>query len=226
MFTLWDSPHPPACATMQVCRWVFNTDHSEQRLVTRCCLSSEQMPSSVWLQPCEHIWLLSPALRNLWPWICSASLNTKPRTCTTLEPTVSIFQTSSALLPNGWRRPGPGQCSVAGRTAAAAALSDPQVRGGEYKPSQRISDTDYKSVRTVWENFFTDCTCSRLHKMWRYASMIWFCFVFAGVFAYRAGRTRLLRTVMSHCPLSEDPGNYTFKTLTLMDLWLVEGSVY
>lgn len=146
----------------------------DQRLVVSCCLSSEQMPSSVWLQPCKHIWPGSPALRSLWSWIWSASINTKPRTCTSLQPTVSIFRTSSALLPNGGRRP--GQFSVAGWTAAAA-LPDPQVRGGEYKPSQRISYTDYKSVRTVWENLFTAFMCSRLHKMWRYASMMWVLFV-------------------------------------------------
>lgn len=29
VFTLWDSPHSPVHASMQVCRWVFNTEHSE-----------------------------------------------------------------------------------------------------------------------------------------------------------------------------------------------------
>lgn len=31
VFTLWDPPHPPACASVRVCRWVFNKEPSEER---------------------------------------------------------------------------------------------------------------------------------------------------------------------------------------------------
>lgn len=110
--------------------------------VMSCCLSPEQMPPSVRLQPCRHISPGCPAPSSLEPWICSAAANAKPRTFTNLLPAASIFRTSLAK-----RRSGPPRLSVAARTAAM--LPDPQMRDGEYKPCQRISNTDYKSVRTV-----------------------------------------------------------------------------
>lgn len=111
-----------------------------KNLVMSCCLSPEQMPPSVWLQPCGHVSPSYPS--SLGPWICPAAANTKPRTFTNLLPAASIFRTALAK-----RRSGPPRLSVAARTAAM--LPDPQVRAGEYKPCQRITYTDYKSVRTV-----------------------------------------------------------------------------
>lgn len=123
-----------------------STPIKAKRVVTSCCLSSEQMPSSVWLQPCKHIWR-SPPLCSLRPRIYSASINTKPRTCTSLQLLASIFCTSCVLLPRGWCRFEPCWFSVAARTAAE--LPKRQVWDEAYKPSQRLSYTDYKSVRTA-----------------------------------------------------------------------------
>lgn len=55
VFTLWDSPHPSARASVQVCRWVFNKEPSEER------------PEAGWraavfpLNRCPHLYDYSPA---------------------------------------------------------------------------------------------------------------------------------------------------------------------